>query len=141
METSLPLGGLESSLNVDMSGGQANASPATVVSSGAEVEGRGQNSSAGSVRAIQSHSEGDASGSIAVISSYPEADASGPFTASVAPDDHARAHDFVLQSHGVRSSGIESSCAAGGLAHGRDRLHPAKRASSVERFWMRPWSR
>ena len=42
VETSLPPSGLESSVNVDVSRSQANASPATVASSDAKVEGSGR---------------------------------------------------------------------------------------------------
>ena len=49
----------------------------------------------------------------------------------VAFEDHARAHDVVLQSRLVGSSGIEASDAAGSV-HSGGKLHPAKNRGPIE---------
>jgi autotransporter-associated beta strand protein len=74
---------VDTSDHVDVSGSQAGASPATVASSGAGVDGSKQNSAGDSVVVVPAHPEADASGSIATYPSGSIVDARFATSSSV----------------------------------------------------------
>ena len=84
---------------------------------------------------IPSHSEAPASGSLPAAffsTSVASTTAIAGDGGLIASDDHARAHNVVLQSSRAGSSGIEALGITGGSTQRRNALHPAKKHGSIE---------
>ena len=119
-----PVSPPESPVNADLSGSQAAASPATMVSNAAKVEG---------INAFDDASAAARPSALVTSVAWTTVTANTSISdgGAVASEDYARAHDVVLQSRRVGSSGIEAWDAAGSV-DSSDKLHSAGKHGPIE---------